>query len=228
MQGEVQNNQEVKVFITGASRGIGLSIATLFKENGYSIVSPSHVELDLSDILSVKKYISEHSNEIDILINNAGINPLLGILEITYEDYMNIFQTNLFSELELIKWCVPYWQKKRSGHVINISSIWGSISKPRRLLYGATKSALNNITKNLALELGEYNVLVNAISPGFINTELTKLNNTPAEIEKIKDQIPLKRLAEPEEVAKLAFFLGHYNTFITGQTIHIDGGYTCQ
>jgi 3-oxoacyl-[acyl-carrier protein] reductase len=95
-------------------------------------------------------------------------------------------------------------------------------------LYGATKSALNNITKNLALELGEFNVLVNAIAPGFINTELTRINNSAEDLEKIKEQIPLKRLAEPVEVAKLAFFLGTQNTFITGQTIYIDGGYTCQ
>jgi NAD(P)-dependent dehydrogenase (short-subunit alcohol dehydrogenase family) len=228
MQAEVQNNRDIKIFITGASRGIGLSIATLFKENGYSVITPSHTELDLSDITSVRNYINLHSNDIDVLINNAGINPLQGILEIGYENYMEVFQTNLFSGLELIKWCVPYWQKMKSGHVINISSIWGSVSKPKRLLYGATKSALNNITKNLALELGEYNVLVNAIAPGFINTELTKLNNTTAELEKIKVQIPLKRLAEPYEVAKLAYFLVTQNSFITGQTIHIDGGYTCQ
>lgn len=228
MHKELQNNGDTKVFITGASRGIGLSIATLFLEHGYVVIDPTREELDLSDISSVRNYIARHSNEIDILINNAGINPLKGILEINYENYLEIFQTNLFSCLELIKWCVPYWQKKRSGNVINISSIWGSVSKPKRLLYGATKSALNNITKNLALELGEYNVLVNAIAPGFINTELTRLNNTPGDLEKIKDLIPLKRLAEPGEVAKLAFFLGTQNSFITGQTIHIDGGYTCQ
>jgi NAD(P)-dependent dehydrogenase (short-subunit alcohol dehydrogenase family) len=224
----MQNNQKIKIFVTGASRGIGLAIATLFLEKGYSVIAPGRAELDLADIVSVRNYISLHSNDIDVLINNAGINPLLGILEITHENYNEIFQTNLFSGLELIKWCVPYWQKKRSGHVINISSIWGSVSKPKRLLYGATKSALNNITKNLALELGEYNVLVNAIAPGFINTELTKLNNTSAELEKIRKQIPLKRLAEPVEVAKFALFLATDNSFITGQTIHIDGGYTCQ
>jgi len=225
---EVQNNRKLKVFITGASQGIGLSIATLFSEHGHAVIAPPREELDLSDIISVREYTSGHPNDFDVLINNAGINPLQGILGIEYEDYLEIFQTNLFSGLELIKWCVPYWQKIRCGHVINISSIWGSVSKPRRLLYGASKSAVNNITKNLALELGEFNVLVNAIAPGFINTELTSLNNSPADLEKIREQIPLKRLAEPVEVARLAYFLGTRNTFITGQTIHIDGGYTCQ
>ena len=222
------NNQDMRVLITGASRGIGSAIANLFKAMGYSVITPTHSELDLSNIDSVKKYIGSNSNEIDILINNAGINPLQGILDIQYDDYTKVFQTNLFSCVELIKWCVPYWMKNNSGHVINISSIWGTVSKPKRLLYGASKSALNNITANLALELGEYNVLINAIAPGFINTELTNLNNTPSELEKIRQQIPLKRFAEPSEVAELAFFLGTRNSFITGQTIHIDGGYTCQ
>ncbi len=225
---EVQDNHLVKVFITGASRGIGSAIATLFSENGYTVIAPNRDELDLSDIFSVREYISRNSNEIDILINNAGINPLQGIREIERENYLEIFQTNFFSCIELIQWCVPYWQAKQSGTVINISSIWGKISKPKRLLYGATKSALNNITKNLALELGEFNILVNAIAPGFINTELTRINNSIEDLEKIKEQIPLKRLAEPSEVAKLAFFLGTQNSFITGQTIYIDGGYTCQ
>jgi len=228
MQVEVQDNKAVRVFITGASRGIGSAIATLFLKNGYTVIAPARHELDLSDMKSVRDFISRNSNEIDVLINNAGINPLQGIREIEYENYMEIFQTNVFSCLELIKWCVPYWQGKHSGSIINISSIWSRVSKPKRLLYGATKSALNNITKNLALELGEFNVLVNAIAPGFINTELTRINNLAEDLEKIKEQIPLKRLAEPDEVAKLAFFLGTQNTFITGQTIYIDGGYTCQ
>ncbi len=228
MQEEVPNNRKLKVFITGASQGIGLSIATLFADHGHTVIAPPREVLDLSDITSVRDYTSGHPNDFDVLINNAGINPLQGILGIEYEAYLEIFQTNLFSGLELIKWCVPHWQQTRCGHVINISSIWGSVSKPRRLLYGASKSAVNNITKNLALELGEFNVLVNAIAPGFINTELTSLNNTPADLEKIREQIPLRRLAEPVEVARLAYFLGTRNTFITGQTIHIDGGYTCQ
>lgn len=228
MPGEAQNNRNTRVFITGASRGIGFSIASLFVQNGFTVIAPTRMELDLSDVISVKDYISRNSNEIDVLINNAGINPLQGILEIEHENYLEIFQTNLFSGLDLIKWCVPYWQAKHSGTVINISSIWGFVSKPKRLLYGATKSALNNITKNLALELGAFNVLVNAIAPGFINTELTRLNNSIEDLENIKKQIPLRRLAEPDEVAKLAFFLGTQNSFITGQTIYIDGGYTCQ
>lgn len=222
------NNKEINVFITGASRGIGLAIATLFRENGYNVICPSRHELDLADAGSVREYVTTHPNNTDILINNAGINPLQGILEVTGENYAAVFQTNLFSALELVKWCVPYWQTKQSGHVINIGSIWGGVSKPRRLLYGASKSALGNATMNLALELGQYNILVNAIAPGFINTELTRANNTPEELARISEQIPLKRMAEPAEVAKLAFFLGTQNSFITGQTIYIDGGYTCQ
>lgn len=120
-------------------------------------------------------------------------------------------------------------KRKNSGNIINISSIWSKVSKAGRSVYSATKSGLDGITRALAVELGEYNILVNSIAPGFVLTNLTRKNNTDEQIDELMKQIPLKRLADPEEIANLVLFLiSNKNTYITGQTIYIDGGFTSQ
>jgi 3-oxoacyl-[acyl-carrier protein] reductase len=112
---------------------------------------------------------------------------------------------------------------------VNVGSIWAVVSKKGRGLYSAVKNGLHGITNTLALELGEYNVLVNTVCPGFTLTELTKKNNAATEIQQISDKIPLKRMAKPEEIAEFIFFLcSDNNTYITGQKICIDGGFTVQ
>jgi 3-oxoacyl-[acyl-carrier protein] reductase len=120
-------------------------------------------------------------------------------------------------------------KRNNYGRIVNISSVWSKVTKPGRLVYSMTKSGLNALTRSLAVELAESNILVNSVAPGYVNTELTKQNNTPAEIEKIKETIPLRRLAEPEEIAEtVAFLVSSRNTYITGQVIIADGGYTCR
>ena len=118
--------------------------------------------------------------------------------------------------------------KKRYGRIVNISSVWSAVAKPGRVAYAASKSGLDAVTRTTAVEFAKYNVLVNSIAPGFVNTELTKKNNSQTQLEQIKQQIPLGRLAETSEIAEFAAFLAsERNTFITGQTILMDGGYTC-
>lgn len=110
---------------------------------------------------------------------------------------------------------------------MNIGSIWGVISKSGRSIYSATKHGLHGITTTLALELAPYDVLVNTVAPGQTMTELTRKNNTDKEIERMKQDIPVRRLAQPEEIAKVVFFLGNENnTYVTGQQIVVDGGLT--
>lgn len=218
-----------KVFITGASRGIGKTTAGLFSERGYEVTAPSRKELDLSKPENVAEFIKNFDGEADILINNAGINPILSLEEISYEEMLNVFNVNLFSAVMLAQAVVPHMKKNNFGRIVNISSIWSVVSKPKRMIYAASKAAVNSITQTMALELGEYGILVNAVAPGFVNTELTSQNNTPDQIEILKKSIPLNKLAEPEEIAEAVFFLaGEKNSFITGQTILADGGYTCR
>ena len=116
---------------------------------------------------------------------------------------------------------------QKYGRIINISSIWGVISRPKRVMYGVSKFGLNGLSKSIAAEYGDKNILANSVSPGFTQTELTQKTNTKKEIEEIADKIPLKRLAYPNEIAKAVEFLAsEKNTYITGQNIIVDGGFT--
>lgn len=122
---------------------------------------------------------------------------------------------------------MPYMKRNRFGRIVNIGSIWGGIGKPGRSVYSATKHGIHGITSTLAVELAPYNILVNTVAPGQTLTELTLRNNSHEEIRQMEKDIPLGRLAQPEEVARLVLFVGNEeNTYITGQQIFIDGGLT--
>lgn len=214
------------VLITGASKGIGKAIADLLIEQKlYNVLTPSHDDLNLSDRESIKTYCLKHP-KIDILINNAGINILGSVDSIGDDDIDTMLGTNLIGPITLIREIVPSMKAAGSGKIVNISSIWGIRSKENRTLYSATKFALNGVTKALSRELGEYNILVNSVCPGYVNTELTQKNVPQEEQVKIKATIPLGRFAEPGEIAQtVAFLISSNNTYITGQTIIIDGGF---
>jgi 3-oxoacyl-[acyl-carrier protein] reductase len=216
------------VLITGASRGIGAAIKARLSDEGMTLLTPGRAELDLLSSAAIDTYLGSLNSPVDILVNNAGINYLAALEEITPESLETMVQVNLTAPLLLIKGIVPGMKKNRFGRIVNISSIFGIVSKERRLLYTTTKSGLIGMTKTLALELGAYNILVNCLAPGYVLTELTRQNNSPEEIERISSAIPLKRMAEPEEIAETAAFLcSEKNTYITGQTIVVDGGFTC-
>lgn len=217
------------VLITGASRGIGRAIALKFSHEGYHLLTPSHAELDLSSNISIDRYVKNLQTKVDILINNAGINRLAAGEECTDEDLDDTLQINLVAPARLARAVIPWMVQQKFGRIINISSIWGVVSKPRRFAYTISKTGINGLTRALAVELGPHNILVNSVVPGYVNTELTQKNNSLQDIQKISDQIPLGRLAEPAEIANLVSFLcSDKNSYITGQMIVIDGGFTCQ
>jgi NAD(P)-dependent dehydrogenase (short-subunit alcohol dehydrogenase family) len=215
--------------ITGASRGIGAAIAARLQGEGVRVLSPLSNDLDLSSSVSIDRYLSTLTQPIDILINNAGINRLGSIDEISSTDFEDVIQINLLGHFRLTQGLVKGMKARRYGRIVNISSIWSLVSRERRMAYSATKAAINGLTRAQALELAPYNILVNALAPGYVNTDLTKKNNTSAELEAIATQIPLGRLAEPSEIAEcVAFLCSPKNSYITGQVIAIDGGYLCK
>lgn len=208
----------MKVLITGGSRGIGKSIVDFFTSKGHTVWAPSREVLDLS------KPIKLDSPEFDIIVNNAGVNPLKFIRNISNDEVLRV---NYLAPLEIIQQCLPYMVEQNYGRIINIGSIWIDTAKPKRASYSASKSALHSLTKSLTAEYAHEGILSNTISPGFIGTDLTYQNNTKEEIALLTGQIPVGRLGYPEEVARLTYQLTIENTFISGQNIKIDGGYSC-
>ena len=215
--------------VTGASRGIGAAIAAALVREGARVLTPSRVEMDLAVPQSIERYIETIKGSIDILVNNAGINFLAGIDELDSVTLNETLQINLVAPLQLTQLVVERMKASRYGRIVNLSSVWSIVSKERRIAYAASKSAINGVTRTLALELGQYGILVNAIAPGYVDTELTRQNNSPEQIKAITDNIPLRRLAEPAEIAEMvAFLCSGKNSYMTGQVVVVDGGYVCR
>jgi NAD(P)-dependent dehydrogenase (short-subunit alcohol dehydrogenase family) len=208
----------MRVLLTGGSGGIGNAIAREFKKHGHIVYTPTRSDIDLSKEVKLK------FADFDIVVCNAGINPIKPITDISDEEVMRV---NYTSHLEMVQQCLPHMIGQGWGRVVNIGSIWIDTAKPGRLAYSASKAALHSLTKFITAEYAVNGVIANTISPGYIMTELTHKNNTPEELGKIRERIPVKRLGLPIEVAKLAYNLTIDNQYIAGQNIIIDGGYSC-
>lgn len=215
--------------VTGASRGIGAAIATVLAREGARVLTPSRLEMDLKNPNSIERYVNTVEGPIDILVNNAGINFLAGFDEFDLVRLNETLQINLVAPLHLTGLVAERMRANRYGRIVNLSSIWSLVSKERRVAYTASKSAINGVTRTLALELGPYGVLINALAPGYVNTELTRQNNSPEQIQAVSANIPLQRIAQPGEIAEIAAFLcSEKNSYMTGQVLVVDGGYVCR
>lgn len=222
-----RNYMNRTVLITGASRGIGKAISDLLLKEKYKIICPTREELDLSDDKSIDAYIKKNKNlKIDILINNAGINFPQWIEEMDDKNIKDTIQINLIAPIKLSRAFVHTMKENNWGRIINMSSAFGIVARGKQVLYSSAKHGINGMTKALALELAQYNILVNSICPGFTNTDL--VNRNPIEkIHAIEEDIPLKRLADPKEIANLvSFLISDKNTYMTGALVVIDGGFS--
>ena len=193
------------------------------------MISPSREELDLASEDSVESYLNDHSDiTVDVLINNAGMNVPEKISEISWDTWNETLQTNLGSAVRLIQFLAPGMSSRGYGRILNTSSILGLVTQEGRAAYSMTKAALNALTRSAALEFGAGGVLVNSLAPGYVDTELTRKNNSQEALASIIRSIPLGRMADPKELARVAGFLvSDQNTYLTGQTIVVDGGFTC-
>lgn len=220
----------MKVLVTGGSRGIGKAICERFAAGGHQVLAPPREELNLADRASIERYVAAHRDDgITGLVNNAAINPLHLLEDVPPEDYDACLQVNLTAPLFLARGLAPAMKRRGGGTIVNIGSVWGLVSRERRVIYSIAKNGLHGLTNTLAVELGPYGILVNTVCPGFTKTELTAQNLTPEDEAALTEQVPLGRFAQPEEIAKLVYFLGSpENTYITGQKIAIDGGFTAK
>ncbi len=216
--------------VTGAARGIGQAIAQVLEHAGVCVLAPTRAELDLLDNSSIDRFMAGLAGRpVDILVNNAGINILGRIEDMTLETWQAMHGVNLLAPARLIQACMPGMRAARWGRIVNISSILSLVTRERRAAYSTMKAGLNGLTRTAAVELGPDGILVNAVCPGYVETELTRQNNSPADLARIVETIPLRRLATPAEIARcVAFLCSAENTYITGQTIVIDGGFVCQ
>ena len=239
---------EKKILVTGGTRGIGKEIAIQFLNSGGYVIITGTKTVDESklkkewgynnliykrvDFLieeSVLMFLDwiKNQDKIDILVNNAGINRVDFNVNSRTSDFNNIMDVNLKGPYLFCREVSMIMKKNKFGRIVNISSIWAAITRPGRSLYSTSKFGLVGLTKTLSVELASYGILVNAVAPGFTMTELTKKTNSKKEIEDLKKIIPIKRLAQPIEIARLILFLtSEMNSYITGQNIIIDGGYT--
>jgi len=217
-------------FLTGGARGIGAAIAAELERRGCRIVAPTRAQMDLADPASVDAYLRAHGRAaVDILVNNAGINVLRAVGELDPATFASMLQVNLGAALRLTQAFAPGMAERGWGRVLNVSTIFSLVTKERRAAYSMTKAALNALTRSTAVEYGPRGVLCNALCPGYVETALTSVNNSPAELDVIRSAIPLGRLAQPAELAAVAGFLcSEENSYLTGQSIVVDGGFTCR
>lgn len=184
-------------------------------------------QLDARDFEGAKTLIEEVKKEfdkLDILVNNAGITRDKSLMMMSKEDWSDVIDTNLTGVFNATRACIITFLKQKSGNIVNISSVSGVHPLPSQVNYAAAKAGVIGFTKSLAKEVAPYNIRVNAVAPGFIDTEMTAALGEKNR-EKFLSMIPLGRFGTPDEVAKVVLFLlGSESGYITGQTIQLDGG----
>ena len=234
------------VVITGSSRGIGAATAKLFAENGFNVcVNYFHsekaakeltaslpaavaVKADISkkgDAVALIEAAAETFGHVDVLVNNAGIAlPPQLVTDVSDADYDRVFDINMKGVHNTVSAVLPQMVNRKSGNIVNISSLWGVVGGSCETVYTASKAAVIGYTKALAKELGPSGIRVNCVAPGFIRTEMNA-RFSEEEIASFAEETPLCRVGDPQDVAKAVFFLAtDMSDFITGQTLCVDGG----
>ncbi|WP_420877739.1 3-oxoacyl-ACP reductase FabG [Shewanella algicola] len=231
--------------VTGASRGIGRAIAESLQQAGAVVIGTATSEkgaaaiqqylgdkgfgmvLNVTDTQSVAdlySQIKEKTGEVDILINNAGITRDNLMMRMKDDEWQDIIDTNLTSLFKLSKPVMRSMMKKRFGRIISIGSVVGTMGNAGQVNYSAAKAGLIGFTKSLAREVASRQITVNAIAPGFIQTDMTD-ELTPEQQQAIMSQVPMERLGQAQEIANAVLFLASDSAaYITGETLHVNGG----
>jgi len=228
-----------RAVVTGATRGIGYAIAErLIKDDIEVIVTGTSEDADYPDGASYHAvdFLNDSSlkafvgylkqQKIDILVNNAGINKIGEFANINIDDFDRILKVNLRTPFLLCQAVIPHMKENSWGRIVNLTSIFGSITKAYRASYSSSKFGIDGMTAALAAEVSEMGILANSVGPGFIDTDLTRSVLGEKGIAEVQRQIPIKRLGHVNEIASLVSWLvSNENTYVSGQNIMIDGGF---
>jgi len=223
--------------VTGGTRGIGLAIANRLARESYHVVvtgtsaktsSYEFLAVDFTDAQATEAFAKTISSRgIDVLINNAGINVVSSFEKIDLADFEKIQRVNVVAPMLLCRAVLPHMKRNRWGRILNLSSVYGKVSREGRGSYSASKFGLDGLTAALAAEVAAYGILANCVAPGFVDTELTRRVLGEKGMAEMAALVPMKRLAQPEEIAEYVGWLAsEKNTYISGQNLLIDGGYT--
>lgn len=224
--------------VTGGNRGIGLEIARSLANAGAKVwvttrtrsndceFEPLLCDFENNEqVIDLAKKIRKL--RVDILVNNAGINKIAKFEEIELADWDRIHQINLRAPFQLCQAVLPSMLQNNWGRIVNIASIFGKVSKECRASYSSSKFGLDGLTAALAAEVASRNILANTVSPGFVDTELTRTVLSSEDIANLTALVPMKRLCLPSEIGQAVLWLSSpLNTFISGQNIIVDGGFT--
>jgi NAD(P)-dependent dehydrogenase (short-subunit alcohol dehydrogenase family) len=230
-----------RAVVTGASRGIGRAVAESLRTAGAWVIGTrtgavsagdstcqEWLQADFSDLEQLRNCAQRvRAAAPDILINNAGINKVAPFVDIEPRDFLRIQQVNVLAPLMLCQAVIPAMQTRGWGRIVNVSSVFGKVSKAQRAPYSASKFALDGMTVALAAEHSAHGILANSVAPGFIDTDLTRRVLGDSGIAAVLASVPIGRLGDVAEIARLITWLaGPENTFICGQNIAVDGGFT--
>lgn len=229
-----------KALVTGGTRGIGYAVAKALLEAGMEVAVTGtrpdgkgpdgcrYCACDFLDIEATVRFARQTAEQkFDILVNNAGINKPGLLADYDLKDFETIQQVNVAAPFLLCRAVVPHMCRQRYGRIVNIASIWSVASRAGRSAYSTSKFGLAGLSRALALEAASAGVLVNCVSPGFVDTDLFQRTLGKTGREEVIQSVPMKRLAKPEEIAEVVKFLvSEENSYLTGQNIVVDGGYT--
>ncbi|NLO90610.1 MAG: SDR family oxidoreductase [Elusimicrobia bacterium] len=215
------------VLVLGGGGDIGRAVCARLKADGYSVEAPASSLLDLTDTNSINAYFGRKRPVYAGVVHCAGYNSPKPCAETSAEDIGRTLAVNTLGFFEVLRKVLPQMRRSGRGSIVAVSSLYGTFARPGRLPYVMSKHALNGLVKTLALELGPDDISVNAVSPGFVDTKMTRRNNSSATLKSFRAKIPLGRLALPSDVANaVSFLLDPRARYITGQDIVVDGGYS--